>query len=118
MLGGFPACRLSLTSILTFKIGGLKIARPSMRESTALGSALLAAHALGLFGWDVNNPDTLSEVNTTEVQIFEPQIGEEERRRMIKGWEKAVKRSMAWYTAEQEDEAEEKYEKESGTSRL
>lgn len=100
------------------KIGGLKIARPSMRESTALGSAMLAAHALGLFGWDVNNPDTLSEVNTAQVQIFEPQMGEEERQRMIKGWKKAVNRSMSWHTADEEDEAEEKYEKESGTRRL
>ena len=38
------------------------MARPSMRESTALGSALLAGHALGLFGWDVNKPETLSKV--------------------------------------------------------
>ena len=94
------------------QIGGLKVARPAMRESTALGSALLAGHALGLFGWDIARPDTLSQVNTADVHVFEPQIDERERSRMIRGWEKAVQRAMKWQTAEDEDEAEERYEKE------
>jgi glycerol kinase len=39
---------------------------PSLRpsRSTALGSALLAGSAIGLFGWDINKPETLAEVNT------------------------------------------------------
>ncbi|KAI0267606.1 hypothetical protein BGY98DRAFT_1091621 [Russula aff. rugulosa BPL654] len=34
-------------------MGGFEVARPEMRESTALGSALLAGAAIGLFGWDL-----------------------------------------------------------------
>jgi len=89
-----------------------------MRESTALGSALLAGHALGLFGWDLNEPETLSKVNTADVYVYEPKIDEKTRSRMIKGWKKAVKRAMKWNTAEEEEEAEELAEEKSGTRRL
>lgn len=83
-----------------------------MRESTALGSALLAGHALGLFGWDINDPSTLDKVNTANVDTFTAQLAEKDRRKAIKGWEKAVKRARAWHTAEEEDEAETEFEKE------
>ena len=85
-----------------------------MRESTALGSALLAAHALKLFGWDIENPSTLSEVNTAGVDIFEPKISAEERRRITRGWDKAVRRVRKWHSIEEEDADEREYEKESG----
>ncbi|KAF8490520.1 hypothetical protein F5888DRAFT_1951000, partial [Russula emetica] len=52
-------------------IGSIKldfeVARPEMRESTALGSALLARAAIGLFGWDLARPktaETLARINT------------------------------------------------------
>lgn len=96
------------------QIGGLKVARPRMRESTALGSALLAGHALKLFGWDISDPDTLSKVNAADVDTFEPQIDEKTRMKMVSGWDKAVKRAMKWQTPEDEDEAEERYEREKG----
>ena len=35
-------------------VEAFEVARPEMRESTALGSALLARAAIGLFGWDLN----------------------------------------------------------------
>lgn len=93
-------------------IGGFKVCRPQMRESTALGSALLAGSAIGLFGWDLSIPETLAEVNSQEAMFFEPEIPEALRRKKIKGWEKAVSRAKAWHTAEEEDEAEAQYEKE------
>jgi glycerol kinase len=96
------------------QIGGFKVARPSMRESTALGSAILAGAALGLFGWDLTKPETLAEVNTANVDIFEPEITEKKRLKMIRGWERAVTRAKAWHTAESEDEEEEEFELESG----
>lgn len=89
-----------------------------MRESTALGSALLAGHALGLFGWDLTRPETLSKVNTADVHTFEPELPEKERLKKIRGWEKAVSRARAWYTVEDEDEEEEKEEEESGVPRI
>ena len=41
-----------------------EVARPEMRKSTALGSAILAGAAIGLFGWDLGRPETLARVNT------------------------------------------------------
>ena len=85
-----------------------------MRESTALGSALLAGHALGLFGWDLNRPDTLDKVNTADAHVFEPEVTEQQRKKMIKGWERAVDRARKWHTAEEEDEDEREYEEKLG----
>jgi glycerol kinase len=85
-----------------------------MRESTALGSALLAGHALNLFGWDINDPTTLEKVNTADVHTFEPELEEKIRLKMVRGWERAVSRAKKWHTAEEEDEAEEEFQKESG----
>lgn len=89
-----------------------------MRESTALGSAILAGAALGLFGWDLTKPETLAEVNTANVDIFEPEITEKKRLKMIRGWERAVERAKSWHTAESEDEEEEEFEKEAGMERV
>ncbi|ADV21902.1 Glycerol kinase, putative [Cryptococcus gattii WM276] len=102
---------------LQANIGGFNVARPSMRESTALGSALLAAHALGLFGWDLTRPETLSEVNTAGVHTFEPELEEKVRLKKIKGWNKAVDRAKKWHDIEDEDE-EEEYEDEIGYTRI
>lgn len=79
-----------------------------MRESTALGSALLAGHALGLFGWDLNDPSTLKDVNTADSQLFEPSITPARRRKMIRGWERAVSRARAWHEGDDELELEER----------
>lgn len=102
---------------LQANIGGFNVARPSMRESTALGSALLAAHALGLFGWDLTRPETLSEVNAAGVHTFEPELEEKVRLKKIKGWNKAVDRAKKWHDIEDEDE-EEEYEDEVGYTRI
>jgi glycerol kinase len=80
-------------------------------RSTALGSALLAGHALGLFGWDLTKPETLSEVNMQEAMYFDPEWPEAKRLKRVRGWERAVERARAWHTAEEEDEAEAEYEK-------
>lgn len=79
-----------------------------MRESTALGSALLAGHALGLFGWDINDPSTLKNVNTADSQLFEPSISAAKRAKMRRGWERAVSRARAWHEGDDELELEER----------
>lgn len=65
-------------------------------RSTALGSALLAGSAIGLFGWDISKPETLHEVNTAGSQIFTPQIDQAARDKAWKGWQRAVERSRGW----------------------
>lgn len=89
-----------------------------MRESTALGSALLAGHALGLFGWDVRDPSTLSKVNTADVHTFEPELSEKDRLKRVKGWERAVQRASKWHTVEEEDEEEQEFEEMEGVKRI
>lgn len=92
-------------------LGGFIVERPEMRESTALGSALLAGSALKLFGWDLTRPETLRKVNARQMATFEPRLGEGERQRKWKGWLKAVERSKKWREEEEQDEAEERLEK-------
>ncbi|KAI0264286.1 hypothetical protein BGY98DRAFT_1092080 [Russula aff. rugulosa BPL654] len=77
-------------------MGGFEVARPEMRESTALGSALLAGAAIGLFGWDLARPETLASVNTARSTHFLPRLGEEERSEAWRGWLRAVDRSRGW----------------------
>ncbi|PWO01406.1 putative glycerol kinase [Tilletiopsis washingtonensis] len=75
---------------------GLTVERPEMRETTALGSALLAGAAKGLFGWDLSKPETLKDVNAAGKQKFEPSISAERRKELLHGWERAVERCKAW----------------------
>ncbi|CAL1715600.1 unnamed protein product [Somion occarium] len=77
-------------------IGGFDVIRPEMRESTALGSALLAGSAIRLFGWDISKPETLSEVNTRGNTTFVPGMPEEDREKRWQGWQRAVERSKGW----------------------
>jgi glycerol kinase len=77
-------------------VGGFEVVRPEMRETTALGSALLAGAAIGLFGWDIARPETLARVNTARSTYFAPRLGEEERGEAWRGWLRAVKRSRGW----------------------
>ncbi|TDL23979.1 glycerol kinase [Rickenella mellea] len=83
-------------------LGGFGVVRPEMRESTALGSALLAGSAIRLFGWDIEKPETLDHVNTRGSRTFEPAMKEEDRERMWHGWQKAVERSKGWDEAPDE----------------
>ncbi|EJD07328.1 glycerol kinase [Fomitiporia mediterranea MF3/22] len=84
-------------------IGGFSVVRPTMRESTALGSALLAGAAVGLFGWDLEKPDeTMREVNTEGARTFEPGKPVEEREQHWGNWKRAVERSLGWDEAPDE----------------
>jgi glycerol kinase len=77
-------------------MGGFEVARPEVRESTTLGSALLAGAAIGLFGWDLARPETLASVNTARSTHLLPRLGEEERSEAWRGWLRAVDRSRGW----------------------
>lgn len=89
-----------------------------MRESTALGSALLAGHALGLFGWDITRPETLAKVNTADTQLFEPQISAKKRDKMRRGWTRAVERARHWRQDEDENSGSEDDEDETEIERV
>ncbi|KAG6332038.1 hypothetical protein ID866_7049 [Astraeus odoratus] len=77
-------------------VGGFEVIRPEMRESTALGSALLAGAAIGLFGWSLSSPGTFAEVNTMGTKSFVPRMSEEEREKGWLQWLRAAERAKGW----------------------
>jgi len=56
----------------------------------------LAGSAIGLFGWDVNKPDTFAEVNTRGHTDFIPELGAGEREKRWVRWQRAVEKSRGW----------------------
>ena len=67
-----------------------KIERPKNIESTALGAAYLAGIAVGL--WQQKDIIATKTIERT----FVPTMENEQREKRLKGWQKAVKRSMDW----------------------
>jgi glycerol kinase len=63
-----------------------------MRETTALGAAIAAGFAVGV--WETY--DELKTINTTGRTEFTPKIGPEERDRMFGKWSKAVEMCRGW----------------------
>ena len=68
-----------------------KVQRPIVKETTALGAAYLAGLATGLW----NSRDELKTGDWCD-KIFTPDMTEEKREKLVKGWHKAVGRSLDW----------------------
>lgn len=73
-------------------VSGIRVDRPAMRETTALGAAVAAGLATGV--WE--SLEDLREVNRNGRTVFEPEISEKERRRVRMKWEQAVEMSKGW----------------------
>ncbi|KAL1875832.1 Glycerol kinase [Diaporthe australafricana] len=73
-------------------ISGIPVDRPAMRETTALGAAIAAGLATGVWA----QLSDLSEVNQEGRVQFEPKIDEQKRIKMFKKWEQAVEMSRGW----------------------
>ena len=67
-----------------------RVLRPSVIETTALGAAMLAGRAVGIW-----NDKRISEVWKLS-QEFKPVMGEGERIQLLNQWNRAVERSMGW----------------------
>ena len=70
---------------------GAPVKRPSCVETTAMGAAYLAGLAVGY--WK-DKKDVIQNWKTDTV--FCPEISDERREEMIKGWNKAVKYAYGW----------------------
>ncbi len=68
-----------------------KVQRPIVKETTALGAAYLAGLATGLW----NSREELKTGNWCDT-VFEPDMDNEKREKLVKGWHKAVGRSLDW----------------------
>lgn len=70
---------------------GVPVVRPQVMETTALGAALLAGLAVGVYA----SPEDTAAVWQRDL-TFEPQMEEHHRTQLLHGWHKAVERSLAW----------------------
>ncbi|KAF5018414.1 hypothetical protein F66182_9588 [Fusarium sp. NRRL 66182] len=81
-------------------LSGVPVDRPAMRETTALGAAIAAGLATGVW----NELEELHEVNRKDRKVFQPQIDQKARRRSRKRWERAVEMSRGWLQEDEDDE--------------
>jgi glycerol kinase len=79
--------------LMQFQAGILntKVVRPVITETTALGAAYLAGLAVGYW----------SSIDEIQVQWqvekrFAPEMNEDERYALIKGWQRAIRSAIAW----------------------
>lgn len=70
-------------------ISGIRVLRPVIRESTALGAAFLAGIASGFW----SGKDAVRRLYETEC-VFEPQADMEKRERLYSGWLRAVEKTI------------------------
>ena len=74
---------------------GCNVIRPAVIETTALGAALLAGLAVGVW----KDMEEIRRVWQMDLSLT-PQMTEEERAASMAGWHKAVNRSMRWIEEE------------------
>lgn len=70
---------------------GVPVQRPAVTETTALGAAYLAGLAVGYW----SSQEEIEKQWRVE-STFEPQMNEDQRESLYKGWKKAVERSRHW----------------------
>jgi glycerol kinase len=71
---------------------GISVDRPVMRETTALGAAIAAGFAVGIW----KEFEELKALNKEDRTIFKPNIDPKKSERMFRKWEQAVEMSKGW----------------------
>jgi len=69
----------------------MRVIRPKVLETTALGAAYIAGLAVGYW----SNLDELKDLNQID-HIWEPQMEGDRRTKLMRAWTKAVERSFDW----------------------
>jgi len=72
-------------------IMGVPVVRPQVMETTALGAALLAGLAVGVY----NSLEEISNVWREDLR-FTPEMEKAEKENRLHGWHRAVERSLKW----------------------
>lgn len=70
----------------------IPVDRPVMRETTALGAAIAAGFAVGIW----QEFGELQDLNKEDRTIFEPKLEAKKSARLFKKWEQAVEMSRGW----------------------
>ncbi|KAK9249229.1 hypothetical protein V1506DRAFT_527417 [Lipomyces tetrasporus] len=78
---------------------GIDVVRPQYRETTALGAAIAAGFAVGIYT-DFND---LKNINTEGETTFKPSITEKKREKLYSLWQRAVSRCGGWLQDEDDD---------------
>lgn len=97
-------CNSNVLMQIQADVLGIKVHRPEMLETTALGAALAAGVGIGVVKFDdergelslVNAVTSNDEEKSQQVQTFEPKISDVERKAKFKKWENAVKLAIKW----------------------
>lgn len=85
------ACANNFLMQFQSDILGVQVDRPEVIETTALGAAYLSGLAVGYW----KSKEEISE-NWSVQKRFRADMMEEKRAELLKGWHKAVKRSLEW----------------------
>lgn len=72
-----------------------------MRETTALGAAIVAGFAVDVW----KEFEELKEINKEDRTIFEPQLSPEESGKMYRRWTKAVEMSKGWLDSDTDSQS-------------
>lgn len=73
-------------------LSGIPVDRPEMRETTALGAAVAAGLATGV--WE--ELDDVKDMGARGRTVFEPKMEQEARTKARGLWERAVEMSKGW----------------------
>lgn len=85
------ACRDSFLMQFQADILDKRLCRPVIRETTALGAAYLAGLAVGLW----RDSSSIKKKRYCDI-VFSPDMDDLRRQELLKGWRKAVGRSLGW----------------------
>ena len=85
-------CNSDLTMQTQSDLIGIPVIRPAMRETTALGAAIAAGLAVGMW----KSLDDFKDVNAEGKTTFKPAISKEDRDKRFGQWEKAVQMCRGW----------------------
>ena len=83
-------------------VSGIRVNRPAMRETTALGAAIAAGLATGVWK-ELGDLDSLS--NRSGSTIFEPSQDRSHQETVYKRWGRAVEMSRGWVKGDEQGEA-------------
>jgi glycerol kinase len=84
------ACANNFLMQFQSDILGVEVERPKIIETTALGAAYLAGLATGF--WEMKDISSAWQLE----RAFKAEMDEKKRKKLYKGWQKAVERSMKW----------------------
>lgn len=90
-------CNSDIAMQIQADLLGINVERPAMRETTALGAAIAAGFAVGVW----KSFDELKKINSKGKTIFKPTYSKERRDKEMKLWNKAIEKSVGWIEAEE-----------------